>query len=735
MIIEQLIKKNCKTGEVQEVNPITSFEAVKDPETGNTLKDILINGNHIYVPFTSNSKAITRSQVPMNYRRRGLWITYVSCQGKVTTEWYNSDNFDDVNWGNNSNWVKYIDDQYIKDLVTDFVQEQFGDIDLRIDNNTKAIENIIGTSGAASKDEFINTITDITRFFTGYTTSDTLKGVIDSLDVSSKETLASAIAAVNNTIQQVDNKIQEVQDNIEQVEETVEDVRAAAVYASNTAEETSAKVTDLSNQVTTLDSTLRSEVATIKASVNDVDTKVTNLENQIGAASGIAPLGPDGRIPSSNLPSYVDDVLEYDSIEEFPAQGEEGKIYVAKDVNLTYRWSGTQYTEISPSIGLGETAQTAYAGDKGKKNADDIAELKTTVQGHEVKISDLEKEAVKYLTSEEVEAYTPENPGVLIYNTTTNKYQYWDGTKWSDIGSGAEVSSKTWLITNAESTYNGEPDCISNLTVGHATQINFPDFINKEDTLAELEAAGDNVDAVLYSMIKQCNAVNILTGDVVTITADVSKRRNLRVHPCSYMIEDINSRGPKITFLLNDTTTASGEIFYNEGELFLLIDKVTINQNVKLWTIEPPTGSSLSNGGTQDIVFPSNYEKTEEEFIAELEEANDSVIKNLLGDLVNYYDLVYITTGSWDSVNNDVINVTKTPCSVKAYETNDINLAANAPLIYYKYHAIADTIAEGYSYVTAQLKYRKSSEDKSGSLYIEVLNSMSVNNSVNWITV
>lgn len=55
----------------------------------------------------------------------------------------------------------------------------------------------------------------------------------------------------------------------------------------------------------------------------------------------------DGKIPASQLPSYVDDVVEYDSVKKFPKVGEEGKIYVAKDTNSTYRWSGTQYIEIS----------------------------------------------------------------------------------------------------------------------------------------------------------------------------------------------------------------------------------------------------------------------------------------------------------------------------------------------------------------------------------------------------
>lgn len=56
-----------------------------------------------------------------------------------------------------------------------------------------------------------------------------------------------------------------------------------------------------------------------------------------------------GKVPAAQLPSFVDDVLEYDSKSEFPASGENSKIYVAKDTNLVYRWSGTQYVEISPS--------------------------------------------------------------------------------------------------------------------------------------------------------------------------------------------------------------------------------------------------------------------------------------------------------------------------------------------------------------------------------------------------
>lgn len=108
--------------------------------------------------------------------------------------------------------------------------------------------------------------------------------------------------------------------------------------------------------------------------IQDTYIKVSS----IGAKVGVAPLDNTGKIASSYLPSYVDDVMEYASKASFPTTGESGKIYVDTSTNLTWRWSGTTYIEISPSLALGETSSTAYAGDKGKANADEIANIKST---------------------------------------------------------------------------------------------------------------------------------------------------------------------------------------------------------------------------------------------------------------------------------------------------------------------------------------------------------------------
>ena len=104
------------------------------------------------------------------------------------------------------------------------------------------------------------------------------------------------------------------------------------------------------------------------------------LKDKLGKPNGVATLNQEGKVPTEQLPSYVDDVIEYENKTQFPQPGEGGKIYVDKFDNKTYRWSGTAYIEISASLTLGETASTAYPGDKGAQNAKDIANLKSNKQ-------------------------------------------------------------------------------------------------------------------------------------------------------------------------------------------------------------------------------------------------------------------------------------------------------------------------------------------------------------------
>ena len=122
---------------------------------------------------------------------------------------------------------------------------------------------------------------------------------------------------------------------------------------------------------------------------NDAQVK----RSEMGVANGVATLDADGKVPAAQLPSYVDDVLEFDKKASFPATGEADKIYVAKDTNLTYRWSGTAYVEISVSLALGETSSTAYAGDKGKALATRVTAAEENITANDQDITELQNRA------------------------------------------------------------------------------------------------------------------------------------------------------------------------------------------------------------------------------------------------------------------------------------------------------------------------------------------------------
>jgi hypothetical protein len=96
---------------------------------------------------------------------------------------------------------------------------------------------------------------------------------------------------------------------------------------------------------------------------SEVGAIATSLK---GANNGVAELDANGKVPSSQLPSYMDDVLEYAGQESFPTTGQSGIVYVDTLTNQTYRWSGTEYVIIGNSLALGETSSTAYRGDRGK---------------------------------------------------------------------------------------------------------------------------------------------------------------------------------------------------------------------------------------------------------------------------------------------------------------------------------------------------------------------------------
>lgn len=93
--------------------------------------------------------------------------------------------------------------------------------------------------------------------------------------------------------------------------------------------------------------------------INAVDATARIAVSEKGVANGVATLDANGLVPSSQLPSYVDDVKEFASQAGFPAEGETDKIYVATDTGNIYRWSGSQYIQINSAVSTADHAVTA----------------------------------------------------------------------------------------------------------------------------------------------------------------------------------------------------------------------------------------------------------------------------------------------------------------------------------------------------------------------------------------
>lgn len=127
---------------------------------------------------------------------------------------------------------------------------------------------------------------------------------------------------------------------------------------------------------------------------SEISSKLQDFINSKGSANGIASLDEQGVVPSAQLPSYVDDVIDvyatYDKSAEgvlsnirlfsnqektTPITPESGKIYIDVEGNYQFRWTGTQYTTVGAPTVLGEVAGTAYDGGKGKALADRVNKI------------------------------------------------------------------------------------------------------------------------------------------------------------------------------------------------------------------------------------------------------------------------------------------------------------------------------------------------------------------------
>lgn len=172
-----------------------------------------------------------------------------------------------------------------------------------------------------------------------------------------------------------------------------------------------------------------------------------------GVANGYAGLDATGKVPVAQLPSYVDDVLEYANLAGFPATGETGKIYVALDTNKTYRWSGSTYIYITSgavdSVAGKTGVVTLVNGDVGLGNVDNTSDANKPISTAVQTALNAKQNAATAVTKDSAtgmvnipagtSAQRPASPpfGAQRANSTTGAMEWWNGTAWAPMGGGA----------------------------------------------------------------------------------------------------------------------------------------------------------------------------------------------------------------------------------------------------------------------------------------------------------
>lgn len=159
------------------------------------------------------------------------------------------------------------------------------------------------------------------------------------------------------------NSLDTTQNTFNAITESVDSANMS--ISSNGENDISVSVSDSSHNMLTRQLATSNDIRALETKTEDL--KNNKLDTSLkGAANGVAELDANGKVLTSQLPSFVDDVIEAENFAALPNEGETGKIYVTLDDNKTYRWSGSAYVEISASLALGETDSTAYRGDRGK---------------------------------------------------------------------------------------------------------------------------------------------------------------------------------------------------------------------------------------------------------------------------------------------------------------------------------------------------------------------------------
>ena len=334
---------------------------------------------------------------------------------------------------------------------------------------------------------------------------------------------------------------------------------------------------------------------------SELNSKVQQFINSKGAPNGLASLNESGIIPSAQLPSYVDDVIEVDTFSNLPGTGESGKIYIVQDTNLTYRWSGTDYVEISKSLALGETSSTAYPGDKGKATTDKLNRIPDKLITDTVNVNQSTTKAVLNFTTYRQEAQQIGRNTLTITSATTSQAGLMsssDKTKLDGLKDQAGITSDINAVqTNLETHINNKsnPHEVTKDQVGLGNVDNTSDA-NKPISNATQTALNGKFSATDGNALKQ-RVDNIPELVATDITVD-SDNDSVNISLDKTSIVDGTLSGTTIN--INSATASKAGILVPTDKS--KIDKIITNGNGTKYLSDNGTYKEVSGGSSSSDI-------------------------------------------------------------------------------------------------------------------------------------
>lgn len=339
---------------------------------------------------------------------------------------------------------------------------------------------------------------------------------------------------------------------------------------------------------------------------SELNNKVQEFIDSKGAPNGLASLNESGIIPSAQLPSYVDDVIEVDTFSNLPGTGESGKIYIVQDTNLTYRWSGTGYVEISKSLALGETSSTAYPGDKGKATTDKLNRIPDKLITDTVNVNQSTTEAVLNFTTYRQEAQQVGRNTLTITSATTSQAGLMsssDKTKLDGLKDQAGITSDIDAVqTNLETHINNKsnPHEVNKDQVGLGNVDNTSDA-NKPISTATQNALNSKFNASDGNALKQ--TIENMPNLVVTEGKLSHKNNGISLSLIQQDLKD-QANADSILLKFNPATDSTAGIILPSDKS--KIDKIITNGNGTKYLSDNGTYKEVQ-GGSADIESLKQY--------------------------------------------------------------------------------------------------------------------------------